>query len=255
MVLTVFVNPTWARRYILPLYPALALLGASWLARVEEAPPLVRARAVPLVLAVLSLVFCAATVPLLIGWFKYGGRITDPWALLLPSSVAVLGLAALLLVFWRRSSLLGWAACLACLALLVNGAYDRNYNVAGNRGAVAAMSARALAPLDPARVRVVCVGMHWADCLPVLDRGHKTPLTRFALGDPAGIIHDRLLFPNPDRETLVVTMAHLWEGLDPEVRAGLEPVEDLTYLSLVRGRGVFLKLDQRKCLLLRLKPD
>ena len=51
-----------------------------------------------------------------------------------------------------------------------------------------------------------------------------------------------------------MTMAHLWQGLDPKIKERLEPVQSLTYGSLVRGRGAFLRLDERECLLLRLKP-
>ncbi len=253
VVLTVFVNPTWARRYILPLYPALAVAAGVWLSRLGAGPERLKNKALPGVLAVLSLVFGAALIPLAAGGFRYGGRLTDGTALLLPSALLIAGLVVLLWVFRQRAVLVGWVACLACLSILVNGAYDRNYNVAGNRGAVARLSAIYLAPLDPGKVRVFCLGMHWADCLPILDRGGQTPLTRYVLDDPSGIIYDQLAFGRKGRATLAVTMARHWEKMDPELKSRFEVVRKLPYSSLVRGKGVFLGLDRRTCLLLRLK--
>lgn len=253
VAVTVSFNPKAVGRYLLFFYPALALLGAGWLAGDEKHPAWIREKGMPLALAVLSSVFAAALIPLLIGYFKYGSEITDPTVFLLSSSILAVGLITLLWFFWRRGRLLGWAACLACLSILINGAYDRNYNVANNRGAVAELSAQVLAPLDPDKVRVFCLGMPWSDCVPILDRGGKRPLPRYAFGDPAGIVYDRLAFPEKGREILAVTMSHLWEKMDPELKSRFEPVEEVAHAGLIRGAGIFVRLDKRKCLLLRLK--
>ena len=125
------------------------MAAGVWLARLGEGPEWLKEKALPGVLGVLSLVFGAALIPLAVGGFKYGGRLTDGTAFLLPSALAIAGLLVLLWVFRKRAALLGWVACLACLSILVNGAYDRNYNVPGNRGAVARLSAQYLAPPGP----------------------------------------------------------------------------------------------------------
>ena len=116
------------------------------------------------------------------------------------------------------------------------------------------MSTRFLAPLDPDKVRVLCLELCQADYIPILDQGGKRPLVRYVFGDPGGVVWDRLAFPDKDRETLVVTMARPWAELDPEFRGRFEPVEEVSHTSLARGKGIFLKLETRKCLLLRLKP-